>query len=62
MEVVFDQEYNYTPPKIRFMTIPFHPNIDVESGELSLDLIYGDGWDPQTDLLALFVTIKVKAN
>lgn len=33
----FDEFYNDSFPKVIFNTIPFHPNIDVDSGELCVD-------------------------
>ena len=35
----FDENYNSTPPQVFFQTIPFHPNIDINTGKPSLDFL-----------------------
>lgn len=35
----FTETYNETPPQCFFQTIPYHPNIDCETGRPSLDFL-----------------------
>ncbi|KXS15138.1 UBC-like protein, partial [Gonapodya prolifera JEL478] len=43
LELIFDENYDCTPPEVRFKTIPFHPNVDVMTGRPSFDFIPGMG-------------------
>ena len=58
LEVVFTEDYNEAPPFVRFMGIPFHPNVDMESGEVSLDILR-ECWNPQIALGEMFQAIRV---
>lgn len=45
----FDETYNETPPECYFYTIPFHPNINPETGRPSLDCLDRElnKWSPR---------------
>ncbi|KAI8808916.1 ubiquitin-conjugating enzyme/RWD-like protein [Cladochytrium replicatum] len=47
LELIFDEEYNESPPEVYFLTVPFHPNIDIRSGRPCSDLLdQPDSWNP----------------
>lgn len=35
----FSENYNFTPPKVYFQTVPYHPNVDISNGRPSLDFL-----------------------
>lgn len=35
----FSENYNFVPPKVFFQTIPYHPNVDINTGRPSLDFL-----------------------
>ncbi|XP_062516627.1 ubiquitin-conjugating enzyme E2 U-like [Corticium candelabrum] len=39
LQMRFSSEYNTKPPDVVFMTIPFHPNIDMKTGKPCMDLL-----------------------
>ncbi|KAK9496560.1 hypothetical protein O3M35_012507 [Rhynocoris fuscipes] len=46
IEIQFPNEYPFKPPKIKFKTKIYHPNID-EKGQVCLPII-GEKWKPAT--------------
>ncbi|ORX58785.1 ubiquitin-conjugating enzyme [Hesseltinella vesiculosa] len=47
LDVVFSADYPFKPPKIKFVTKVYHPNIDDE-GAICIDLLKSDQWKPAT--------------
>ncbi|XP_071500601.1 ubiquitin-conjugating enzyme E2 U-like [Diadema antillarum] len=39
LSLKFTENYNHEPPDIRFHTIPFHPNIDMQSGRPCIEFL-----------------------
>eukprot|EP00117_Sycon_ciliatum_P025902 scpid71241/ scgid21390/ Ubiquitin-conjugating enzyme E2 8; UBCAT4A; Ubiquitin carrier protein 8; Ubiquitin-conjugating enzyme E2-17 kDa 8; Ubiquitin-protein ligase 8 len=60
---VFHLTYHYTrgypndPPKVRFTTKIFHPNIN-SKGEISLNILTSDGWSGRLDLAIVLLCIQ----
>ena len=48
-----DQNYPINPPKVRFMTKIFHPNIHFENGDICLDILNAKSWTPAWTLESL---------
>ena len=48
-----EQNYPISPPKVKFMTKIFHPNIHFESGEICLDILKAQNWTPAWTLESL---------
>ena len=47
LELFLPDDYPMTPPKIRFLTKIYHPNID-KLGRICLDVLKGSSWPLQT--------------
>ena len=48
-----EQNYPISPPKVKFMTKIFHPNIHFDSGEICLDVLKAQYWTPAWTLESL---------
>ena len=55
LDIKFPNQYPFKPPKARFLTRVFHPNIS-ESGEICLDLL-NSNWSPALTIKKLLVSI-----
>jgi len=53
VEINFPSDYPWKPPKIRFSTKIFHPNVS-EKGEVC-DKAYSEGWVPKSTIAAAVI-------
>jgi ubiquitin-conjugating enzyme E2 A len=58
--LLFDETYPQKPPKIKFISKMFHPNI-YENGELCLDMLK-NRWSPSYDVLGILISIQSLLN
>ena len=61
LEVTVPGRYPFEPPKVRFVTPIYHPNID-DGGRICLDTLKmppQGSWSPSVNLSTLFTTIRV---
>ncbi|KAI8881862.1 putative ubiquitin-conjugating enzyme E2 [Backusella circina FSU 941] len=49
LDILFSADYPFKPPKIKFTTKIYHPNID-DDGAICIDLLKPDIWKPATRL------------
>eukprot|EP00397_Hematodinium_sp_SG-2012_P061685 GEMP01082117.1.p1 GENE.GEMP01082117.1~~GEMP01082117.1.p1 ORF type:complete len:163 (+),score=31.30 GEMP01082117.1:73-561(+) len=56
LDVEFPQQYPEHPPKIRFRTRLFHPNV-FDNGQICLDILR-NSWRPSYDLSAVLISIQ----
>ncbi|KAG0272804.1 hypothetical protein BGZ95_011411 [Linnemannia exigua] len=47
LDIVFSTDYPFKPPKVKFTTRVYHPNID-EEGAICVALLKNDQWKPAT--------------
>ncbi|KAF9381130.1 Ubiquitin-conjugating enzyme E2 4, partial [Mortierella sp. AD011] len=47
IELQFNTDYPFKPPKVKFVTKIYHPNID-EEGAICVALLKNDQWKPAT--------------
>eukprot|EP00928_Gymnodinium_smaydae_P056556 TRINITY_DN39926_c0_g1_i1.p1 TRINITY_DN39926_c0_g1~~TRINITY_DN39926_c0_g1_i1.p1 ORF type:complete len:169 (+),score=40.16 TRINITY_DN39926_c0_g1_i1:136-642(+) len=57
LELAFPEQYPETPPRVRFRSEVFHPNV-FPDGQICLDLLRGPGWKPSYDVCAVLVAIQ----
>lgn len=59
LRLCFPANYDAEPPQVAFTTIPFHPNIDPQTGRPCIDFLDTPGrWQPGTDLQAVLYTLQ----
>ncbi|KAI8084828.1 ubiquitin carrier protein, related [Halteromyces radiatus] len=49
LDIVFSADYPFKPPKVKFITKIYHPNID-DDGSICVDLLKSDVWKPATKI------------
>jgi len=55
----FDEHFNVRPPKVCFQTIPFHPNVEVSSGQPCVDFLDDFGtWKEDYSIGMLLVSLQ----
>ncbi|KAI8361716.1 ubiquitin-conjugating enzyme/RWD-like protein [Blakeslea trispora] len=50
LDIAFSADYPFKPPKIKFITKIYHPNID-DDGSICVDLLKPDIWKPATKIV-----------
>ncbi|KAI8328870.1 ubiquitin-conjugating enzyme/RWD-like protein [Choanephora cucurbitarum] len=50
LDITFSADYPFKPPKIKFVTKIYHPNID-DDGSICVDLLKPDIWKPATKIV-----------
>ncbi|KAG0746447.1 hypothetical protein G6F57_006889 [Rhizopus arrhizus] len=56
LDILFSSDYPFKPPKIKFITKIYHPNID-DDGSICIDLLKPDIWKPATRLANVLLAI-----
>lgn len=55
----FPLEFNDYPPEIYFTTVPFHPNIDMETGKPCIAFLENELWRKDIDISQILIHIQV---
>ena len=58
LEIMFPTDYPFKPPKIRFLTKVYHPNVD-GVGRICLDILK-DKWSPALQIRTVLLSIQVR--
>ena len=58
LEIKIPNDYPFKPPKVRFITRIWHPNISSDTGQICLDLL-GYNWVPALYIELLLLSIQV---
>uniref|UniRef100_A0A8D2LLZ7 Ubiquitin-conjugating enzyme E2 T n=1 Tax=Varanus komodoensis TaxID=61221 RepID=A0A8D2LLZ7_VARKO len=64
LEVIVPERYPFEPPKIRFLTPIYHPNID-SAGRICLDVLRSPpkgAWRPSLNIAAVLTSIQMLMN
>ncbi|KAI9272002.1 ubiquitin-conjugating enzyme E2D 2 [Sporodiniella umbellata] len=56
LDIQFSSDYPFKPPKIKFITKIYHPNID-DDGSICIDMLKPDIWKPATRLVNVLQAI-----
>ncbi|KAI6651673.1 Ubiquitin-conjugating enzyme E2 S-like [Oopsacas minuta] len=56
--VDFPRNYNTFPPEIRFLTIPYHPNINPTSGLVNLALLHPTNWTESNSIIDIILSLQ----
>ncbi|XP_004369073.1 ubiquitin-conjugating enzyme E2 U [Trichechus manatus latirostris] len=60
LSINFTSEYNLLPPDVKFRTIPFHPNVDKDTGRPCIEFLDDpDQWNTSYKLSSILLTLQV---
>ncbi|KAK6462035.1 ubiquitin-conjugating enzyme/RWD-like protein, partial [Scheffersomyces coipomensis] len=57
LDITIPHDYPLSPPTIKFISPICHPNINIITGEICLDILKKDSWSPAWNLQYLLVAI-----
>lgn len=58
IRIYFPTEFNEVAPSIFFLTVPFHPNIDIVSGKPCCAILE-KGWRPDFKIAEILIYLQV---
>ncbi|KAL1776581.1 ubiquitin-conjugating enzyme E2 U [Sigmodon hispidus] len=59
LAIYFTPEYNLVPPVVKFLTIPFHPNVDPYTGQPSIDFLDSpENWNTNYTLSSILLALQ----
>ena len=57
VEIKIPQDYPFAPPKMRFITKVWHPNVSSQTGAICLDILK-DAWSPALTMKTALVSLQ----
>ncbi|XP_004714963.1 ubiquitin/ISG15-conjugating enzyme E2 L6 [Echinops telfairi] len=61
VSLIFPEDYPFKPPKIRFTTKIYHPNVE-ESGQVCLPITSNENWKPCTKTRQVLEALNMMVN
>eukprot|EP00071_Canis_lupus_P040871 XP_022274428.1 ubiquitin-conjugating enzyme E2 U isoform X3 [Canis lupus familiaris] len=59
LTIHFTSQYNFVPPVVKFITIPFHPNVDQNSGRVCIDFLDDpEKWNTNYTLSSILLALQ----
>ncbi|KAM8956242.1 ubiquitin-conjugating enzyme E2 U isoform 6-T6 [Lycaon pictus] len=60
LTIHFTSQYNFVPPVVKFITIPFHPNVDQNTGRVCIDFLDDpEKWNTNYTLSSILLALQV---
>jgi ubiquitin-conjugating enzyme (huntingtin interacting protein 2) len=57
IDIVIPEEYPFAPPKMKFLTPIYHPNVSSQTGAICLDILK-DAWTPVLTLKTALISLQ----
>ncbi|CAD8174719.1 unnamed protein product [Paramecium pentaurelia] len=57
LQINFSKNYPFKPPKVKFITPIYHPNID-KDGNIQIDILYNNNWSPTITITQILLCIS----
>ena len=58
VNIIIPDDYPFSPPKIKFDTTIYHPNISYITGEICLDILKKKNWIPELSIMAVLISLQ----
>ncbi|XP_014680576.1 PREDICTED: ubiquitin-conjugating enzyme E2 1-like [Priapulus caudatus] len=58
VKLKFGHDYNNCPPEVKFVTIPFHPNVDAKTGQPCLRCLEKEHWSHNCTALYILIHLQ----
>lgn len=59
LEIQIPKEYPFKPPKCKFKTKIYHPNINQDNGNICLNILKPDKWNPNLSISNILLSIMI---
>ena len=59
LDIQIPKEYPFKPPECKFKTKIYHPNIDKDNGNICLNILKPDKWNPSLSISNVLLSIMV---
>lgn len=57
IQITFNEEYPVKPPSLKFLKVPYHPNI-YRDGKICIDILEIGSWVPSQNIRTIIISIR----